>query len=643
MNNSKRLIIQIRPQPAGAISLLVLLGVSVFSLMVLVSLNVISSQAFSMVLDQAATERVFYAAEAGLNEGLYRLVGSPAPQSFNFNFNNAAVEVVISVNPSNPYQRLITSRAADTGGKVRELEVIANTSAFAGGFIGAVHAGAGGVYINNNATVIGDVYSNGNVTGGSNGVIQGKVSAVATASQHQTHDNSDSEFIFGQSSTYSDVAQSFTPSLSGQINQIRVKLRSIGNPNLNNTWWRLTSDNNGKPATVALTSGAFSNASVGRVSQTLAWLIINIPTPVSVAAGTKYWLVIDAANNASNYWAWSKDSADTYSGGSAFYTNNWSSPSAIWTPLEADGADLSFQIWFGGAYVKLENIIVRGEARANRITGTGGSSYAKVCHNAYYDSILTSSYDFLSSTSNQYNNLRDSTCGSSAVVKDFSLDDNDRLIYPLPITDQHIQIWQEEIAVSGQTELNPNPADCPQSYNSGTYCVTSSTTLGNQKINGDLYVGVKTTSGDEPTLILSGNVWVTGKIILNNGGVIRLDPNLEAASSVLIADGTVILENNYQINGSGNPKSFLLLATRNSSLGGTPAISTSNNSSSLVVAAPNGEVLVKQGGVAKAAAAYQLTLENGSQVVFDNNLKDLFVPSSNQSALGTEVNSWQEK
>ncbi len=629
--------------PHGAIALLMLMGVAVFSLMVLVSVSTLTSHIFSITLDQVATEKTFYAAEAGLNEGLYRLIRNPWPQTFSFNFNNVAVDVSISTSFGNPYQRLVTSRAQDSTGKVRELEIVANTSSFAGGFIGAVHAGSGGVYINNNAMVIGDLYSNGNVTGGANGVVQGNISSVASAIQNQAHNNHDSEFIFGQSATYSDVAQSFTPNVSGQINQVRLKIRAIGNPNLSNTWWRITADNGGKPATSALATGSFNNASVGQTSSTLDWLIINIPSPVSVTAGTKYWLLIDSVNNVNNHWAWAKDSTDAYAGGSAFYTNNWTSSGAVWAPLESDGADLAFQVWYGDPYVMLENIVVRGEARANRITGTGGSSYAKVCGNAYYDSILQSSYDFLMSTSNQYNNLRNSNCGSSATINNYNLADNDRRIYPMPITDQHIQTWQNEITSGGQPELYPNPSDCPQSYSSGTYCVTSNTTLGHQKINGNLYVGIKTTGGAEPTLTLTGNVWVTGNIILNNNGVIRLDPSLEAASSVLIADGIVVLENNYQINGSGNPKSFLLLVTRNNSLGSTPAVSTRNNSASLVVAAPNGEILVKQGGIAKATAAYKLTLENGSQVIFDNNLLELLVPSANQSALWVEFNSWREK
>lgn len=637
-----RLVI-IKQHPRGAIALLVLMGVAVFSLMVLTSVSTLASHAFTITLDEAATEKTFYAAEAGLNEGLYRLVQQSMPQNFNMNFNGVNVAVTIGSNPGNPYQRLITSRAQDSTGKVRELEIVANTSAFAGGFIGALHAGSGGVYINNNATVIGDLYSNGDISGGANGIVQGNLTALASAQLNQYNQTDNDEFIFGQSSAFSDAAQSFTPSTSGQLNQVRVKLRKIGEPNLSNTWWRVTADNGGKPATSYLATGNFASTSVGSVGNTLDWVIINIPSPVNVNAGVKYWIIIDAANHASNHWAWAKDGADSYAGGSGFYTSNWSSASAVWKPIETDGADLAFQAWLGQPYVKVENIIVQGQARANRITGTGGSSYAKVCGGAYYDSILQSSYDFLSSTNNQYQNLRNSTCGSSNPVSSYAIADSDRRIYPMPITDEHIQIWQNEITANGQPELYPNPSNCPQSYSSGTYCVTSNTTLGKQKINGDLYVGIKTTGGAEPTLTITGNVWVTGNIILNNGGIIRLDAGLQTASAVLIADGTVILGNNFQIYGSGNPKSFLLLVTRSSSSGSVPAVSTQNNSSSLVVAAPSGEVLIKQNGVAKAVAANKITLENGSTVVFDNNLIELFVPSASQVPVGAEASTWREK
>jgi len=149
----------IKNHPRGAIALLVLLGVTAFSLMVLVSVSTLASNAFTITLAEAATEKTFYAAESGLNEGLYHLVNDAAPDDMTLNFNGVDVAITIRANPLNPYQRVLTSRAEDSSGKVRELEIIANTSAFAGGFDYAVQTGLGGVYMDNESRVIGNIYS----------------------------------------------------------------------------------------------------------------------------------------------------------------------------------------------------------------------------------------------------------------------------------------------------------------------------------------------------------------------------------------------------------------------------------------------------------------------------------------------------
>lgn len=162
-----------KKHPRGAIALLVLMGVTVFSLMVLTSVSTLASHAFTITLDESATERTFYAAEAGLNEALYRLIVNPAPGNFSLNLDDG-VSVQVSItslsdhsiclnNPNNPYPRAIESSASDSTGKIRVLQIIACSSSYAGGFDSAVQTAGGGVNMANNSCVVGNIHSNGNI------------------------------------------------------------------------------------------------------------------------------------------------------------------------------------------------------------------------------------------------------------------------------------------------------------------------------------------------------------------------------------------------------------------------------------------------------------------------------------------------
>lgn len=626
---------QLSQHPKGAAALIALMGVAVFSLMVLTSVSAIAQNAFQVTLNETATERTFFAAEAGLNEGLQRLVHNAAPQSFAMDFNGVAVSATISSNPLNPYQRVIESRAQDSTGKVRTLEIIANTSSFAGGFDHAVQTGAGGLYMDSNSTIIGNIYSNGIVTGKSSAISQGNVVVAGSASVEQHHETQNTEFSFGQASPVTDVAQSFTAAATGTIDRISVKIKKVGSPNPDNLWWKITADNSGKPATTHLGSatGKFSDAGVSPVGISLAWVNINLPTPLSISAGTKYWIVLDATNNASNYWVSGVDSADGYTSGSGFSTSSWSSGSAVWSPVEVDGADLNFITWLGGENTRLENIIVRGNAYANRITGTGGSSYARVCGDAYYDTILDSVATFLNSVTAPAG----SDCPSPWTQGAGYPGSADRPVLPLPLNNTSIQIWKDEIG----TVL---PLNCRRASGNGpndTFCVNTNQSLGNQKIVGDLYV-----AGDV-TLTLTGNTWVTGKVLLDNSGtsgVIKLSASLGAGSAVLISDDKITVDPGANMQGSGDSRSFLLVVSMSTSMDvGDPAVYAGNNATSIIYGAPNGMLKVKNGGELNAAVAQQLYLEPNSIVTYNPNLIYFTVPSGSDEPVGTALGTWHEK
>lgn len=160
----------------GMVAVITLLGVSTVALGIITSLAVLSMSELKMSKSGGSLEQTFYSAEAGLNEALYRLISKPEADDYSFTFNNANVVISVVYNPDNPYQRIIRSMATDPDGKVRNLEIIANTDSYAGGFDYAVQGGSGGVFLSNNSTIIGDLYTNSSVqpvNPGDSGFIQG--------------------------------------------------------------------------------------------------------------------------------------------------------------------------------------------------------------------------------------------------------------------------------------------------------------------------------------------------------------------------------------------------------------------------------------------------------------------------------------
>jgi len=622
----------IKNHPRGAIALLVLLGVTAFSLMVLVSVSTLASNAFTITLAEAATEKTFYAAESGLNEGLYHLVNDAAPDDMTLNFNGVDVAITIRANPLNPYQRVLTSRAEDSSGKVRELEIIANTSAFAGGFDYAVQTGLGGVYMDNESRVIGNIYSNGMVTGKANAKACNNVTVANVAVIDQQDIDQNAEFEFGHQVgpiTYADTGQSFVVGTSATMNRFSVMLKKIGNVN-SNLWWRITADNAGQPANTALT---FGEIDVDEVGINLSWHDVNLSTPIAVTAGTKYWLVLDAVNtNASRHWAVGIDTNDSYGPGTALYSSeDWDNVGVTWSPVEADGADFAFVTWLGQDSTRLEYITVLETAKANRITA------AKVCGDAYYYSITATAEDFL-------NNPTESVCSATGPSEPclpvaatpgtgFSNSPDPQPI-PFPINDGIIQTWKNEIT-------NTLALNCRRASGVGpndTYCISGSQTLGAVKIEGDFYLDI------DANLTLSGNVWVTGKIIFENNGSLSLAASLGSGSAVIIADGTVDVSNNLTITGNGDPHSFLLLLSTNTSLDVfTPAIYASNNSTSIIFGALKGLLKVKNNGALNAAVAEQLFLEPNSTVTYNPNLIYFTVPAGSETPVGTALGTWREK
>lgn len=437
--------------------MLTLFGVTAVTLAIAATLVSLSVGDLKMSRAGGSLEQAFYSAESGLNEALYRLIKNPVPGNYSINLDGANVAITVGTNPADHYQRIIQSQATDPTGKIRTVKITANTSSFAGGFDYAVQGGDGGIRMDNNSVVEGNVYSNNSI----------------------------------------------------------------------------------------LPAGACPGG----------------------------------------------ESAKPFING-----NVWVADSNL-----------------------LDCVKVNGEVRANTINRSIISS------NAYYQTI------------DGQTKVNGASCPNDKCFPSSP----DPLSKPMPINDDDVNGWKTEIINAANPVLLPNTADCEASGNHllNTYCVITDTILGLQKIEADLYINGGT------TLTLTGNLWATGKIILQNNGIIKIDPSLDWGSAVIITDDIVDVGENFSIAGSGDPRSFVLILSTNSSVDPTaPAVYASNNSNSIVFAAINGMLRVKNNGSLNAAAAKELWLEPRSRVTYNPFLASFSIPGGGGGEqIGTALGTWEEK
>lgn len=133
------------------------------------------------------------------------------------------------------------------------------------------------------------------------------------------------------------LAQSFTPILTGPIGKIAVKVKKVGSP-VSGLRVAIFSNSGGKPGTL-LTSVTLNPAYLPANNSSWTWF--NLASPYTVTASTTYWLVIT--------------SMDTY-GTSSYYTVQsaaiekdstlgWSDYSNDWVPLPS-GHSIPYRIWY---------------------------------------------------------------------------------------------------------------------------------------------------------------------------------------------------------------------------------------------------------------------------------------------------------
>ncbi len=503
------------------------------------------------------------------------------------------------------------------------LENAASTNAQ---FFYGVQAGVGGIELDNNAKVIGNVYTSGSITGGNGSQITGDaILTPGSPTQDQVSDPPVSPLTtsdFGKASANQYLVQSFVPASADKVYSFDLKLAKVNSPTTSLTLFLYT-DNGDKPGTNISGGGQRVTASVPS-SSTAGWengWVTQVFTPntnTPLLAGTKYWLVIKVSNNNdSKYWRTVRGTNDTtYANGTAKMGSSASSVS----PLCVGGCDIAFRVNMGGVPPTLK---VTGG------TGVGGSAWARtidgttIGKHAYYKNIT--------GTVKANNGAETCSAGASGAYCHHNQEDQPQQNFPLS-TSEIVQM--EALAAGGGT------------VNCATECIIANgATIGPKKYVGDVKIL------NNSTVTLNGTVWVSGNLTIDNNSILKLSAGYGASSGVIIADdpanpatkGTVTLSNNGDLRGNGTADTYIMAIGMNADpTYETDAIAVSNNLTAGVVYAQYGAVNIGNNAGLKEVTAQKIELENNATITYESGLADVNFTSGPGGAWQIEEKTWQE-
>ena len=556
--------------------------------------------------------QAYYAAEAGIEDSIYRIIkGKKYEVTNRLVVGGGTATIGIT---SEDDKRIIQS-TGEISQRIRKLKTVLSTETATIAFHYGAQIDKGGLRIGANASVQGNVYSNGKMEGqgkGSGSKITGDAwvaGAVApTPDQQWTIQNSD--FPFGLKigkEYYLDTAQSFVPSVSKVLNTVSFYLKKIGNPP--DQTIRILTDDNGKPSRTSLASETLKSS---KITANYSWVDVSLDPPPNLTAGNTYWIMIDVSRDDNDYWVWGKDNTDGYAAGTGKYTKDWSEAEAVWKNVDGD---LNFKTWMGGETpTYINQVWISGDARANTITESW------IDRDAYYQVID----DKTTVLGAKYPNSPD------PATKD------------LPISYAQIQDWEKAACCDTGSGCK---SEC---VHIGNLSPVEGASLGPMKIEGDLTFPANST--DNP-VIITGPIWVTGKISASNNAGIKLKPGLEYGYPI-IADnpsdqvnlGKIDLNNNVITADSPQGGRLLFVSTNKSLNVANPAIHLYNNvnvdNPQSIIYSLYGLMVIENNAEFIELTGYAIRLENNAKIVYEEGL----INSSFSSGPGGgwEIADWKE-
>ncbi len=582
--------------PSGQILLLVMvaLGVILFTVLFIVSGAQVYFQNSQYSYQAESATAV---AEAGVDKAIASLnkTGGLYNGEIETSLGSGSYSVTIANKDAGSKIVSVTGYVPNkANAKSKKTITVQTTNGVGVAFNYGLQIGEGGLCMGNGSVLNGSIYSNGNVTGGNLTTINGDI-YIAGGAQPSADQQSDcagvncQDYIFGKSVSAEsrlDVAQSFKPSLAGNLNKISLKLKKIGNPP--NPTVRIMADNSGKPDKNNVLASGVLSASLVSTSQ-FSFVDVTFSSTPALSANTSYWIMIDTgALDSLNYWYWSNDLAGGYTQGLPKWSSNWRAQNPAWTAISGD---LGFKTYMGGVVTSLSltsGSKVTGSVHANTISGS-----MTINKDAYYQIL-----------------------GSSVTIKGVKYPNSaDPAPGTFPVSDANVADWKDQAAIAGVTTGN---------ISGGNGCIL---TLGPRKIVGNISLG------NGCSVTVKTPLWVTGNISGGNVTKFILDSSFGSHSGQIIVDGRTTLGNGSDLKGSGLPGSYLMLfSTFDSTLSGEAgscnegsesgqvAVDAGNSAVSGILYAPKGIVNLSNGASFKEITAWLISLGNNGVLNYDSGL-----------------------
>lgn len=192
-----------------------------------------------------------------------------------------------------------------------------------------------------------------------------------------------------------------------------------------------------------------------------------------------------------------------------------------------------------------------------------------------------------------------------------------------PVTDNQIAGWKTDAEAGGI-------------YN-GNYILDGGETieLGPTKIIGNLALD------NNSTLALTGVIYVTGDINLDNGALIRLDSAYGTRSGVIVADG-IIMMGNATITGAEENSVIMLMTTSSGGGANNSAIEIRNNAIGAVFFAPNGLIWVNNRVSVTELVGKTVDLEENAELEYETGLANTNFSSGPGGGWTILKGMWQE-
>lgn len=576
----------------------------IISVIVVLGLTGPSSREYKIASDSILAKQDYYLAESGAEDTYYRLknhnhvnqietllLGSSSATTYMNFLGNGNVDINTTGNTSN-FERAVDLKISGQSTQVLDAPV---------------ETGYGGLdYLVNNASISGDVYANGSITGSGDGSTINITGSAMSSSAALTEDEFNGSgtpsynIDFASSTSAKDISQSFQVLHSIPLSKISLYLKKVGSPS--DATVTIYRDGGGYPDSSAVVASTTISAST--VATTYSWIDAVFSQKQMLSIGQTYWFVIDTSVSSSNYYVIGA-SAGGYSSGTGYRGVLGSS----WTSPVSSSTDFYFQTYLGGF-----TGLIQGGSGTSQITVGAPFSGISVSANSV-GGIYSGGTTYC--TNDLGNNSPSCISGSEPSV------------ISLPISDTDISAWKA-IAASGTVLTSDQTI-----YSSGGSTTAPTKILGNLSINGPLTIG--------------GTLWVTGNLTMSTGSAkINLGSGYGSNSGVIIVDGKVTV-NGYSstvIGDSSTSGYVLIISTNNSISTSSPAIYVNNKSHTdhSMFYAPYGLIYLSGTNTkTNYASGYQVDLNNsGGSVSYSSSFASLVLQTGGSSSSGYSVSSWTE-